>query len=191
MTTLGPESSGTSLAQRVNIVPMGPIVDTDMTQFVLRPFRTSTTYRNLDRTREGVFHVTDDALLIAQAAVGRVTPDDHTPVRSAGRVSGLVLTDACRYYELKVVELDDRAQRTTIRAHVVTSVRLRDFFGFNRARHAVLEAAILATRVHLTTVASVLKEFDRLAVVVDKTGAQREHQAMALLYDFIEHGDTT
>ena len=61
-------------------------------------------------------------------------------------IAGQILTDACRYYEFRVVELDDREERTAIVVETVAQGRHRDFFGFNRAKHAVVEAAILATR---------------------------------------------
>ena len=64
-------------------------------------------------------------------------------------VTGRILLGSCRYYEFRVVELDDREERTTIVAETAAQGRLRDFFGFNRARHAVLEAAILATRTEI------------------------------------------
>jgi hypothetical protein len=64
--------------------------------------------------------------------------------------------------------------------------QLRPFFGFNRARHAVLEAAILATRVFLTGKDAVLTEYDRLQVLVDKTGSRHEHEAMADLRKHVE-----
>ena len=32
---------------KLNVAPMGPIVEPDMSRLVLRPFRTSQTYRNL------------------------------------------------------------------------------------------------------------------------------------------------
>ncbi len=41
-----------------------------MRRFVLRPFRTSTTYRNLKAHGEGVLHITDDVLLLARTAIG-------------------------------------------------------------------------------------------------------------------------
>ncbi len=56
---------------RLNVAPMGPIVDAEMRELRLRPFQTSTTFRNLKTTGCGVFHVTDDVLLIARAAVGK------------------------------------------------------------------------------------------------------------------------
>ena len=55
---------------RSNIAPMGPKVEADLRRFVLRPFKTATTYRNLKRHGEGVLHVTDDALMLARAAIG-------------------------------------------------------------------------------------------------------------------------
>lgn len=171
---------------QVNIAPMGPLVDGALRTFIFRPFKTSTTYQNLKATGEGVFHMTDDALLIARAAIGQVQPGPEVAVRPARQVKGLVLTDSCRYYELKVESLDDRDERTTIRTTVVAEGQLRDFFGFNRARHAVLEAAILATRVHLTGAEPVLKEYERLQIMVDKTGAEREHQAMTELREYVK-----
>ena len=57
---------------------MGPIVDETMQTLVLRPFQTSTTYRNLKQTGCGVFHVTDDVLLLAQAAIGALDVSPET-----------------------------------------------------------------------------------------------------------------
>ena len=112
--------------QTVNVAPMGPIVDATMQTLLLRPFQTSTTYRNLKRTGCGVLHVTDDVLLLAQAAVGRLDPLPKTD--PAERVAGVVLRSACRWYEFVVSSLDDREERTHIAARVVHTGRLRDFF---------------------------------------------------------------
>ena len=174
---------------QVNIAPMGPIVDPQISKLILRPFTSSTTYRNLKATGEGVFHITDDVLLLARGAIGKVTAGDvesGAEIRPADKVASVVLTGACRYYEIRVTSLDDSQQRTRIEAQVVTANTLRPFIGFNRAKHAVLEAAILATRLHLTGTGPVLVEYERLASLVDKTGSQREHQAMAELKNFVD-----
>ena len=184
MTTVAPATADAPTIARVNIAPMGPIVNAACTRFVLRPFKTSTTYQNLKATGEGVFHVTDDALLIARGAIGRVDPATVC-LRPATAVTGLVLADCCRRHELRVVELDDSHDRVHIVAEAVHSESVRDFLGFNRARHAVIEAAILATRLHLTGAEPVLAELDRLQVPVDKTGAAAEHEAMRLLRDYV------
>src|SRR5262249_9600808 len=151
-----------------NIAPMGPRVDSALQRFVLRPFPTSQTYHNLKVRGEGVLHVTDDVLLLARAAVGPVEP--APAMFAAAHVSGYVLADACRFYEFRVVHMDESHERFQIEAEVVHAGRLRDFFGFNRAKHAVVEAAILASRVHLMPRQGILSEFRKLGVLVDKTG---------------------
>lgn len=168
----------------VNIAPMGPLVGTEMDRLVLRPFRTAQTYRNLKAHGQGVFHVTDDVLLLAQAALGPVQPSPS--LIPAKEVQGFVLQDACRYYEFVVRKLDDQEERTWIEADVVHTGRLRDFFGFNRAKHAVVEAAILATRTAFLPMEEIVTEFDRLAVLVEKTGGEQEKQAFALLRRHLE-----
>jgi hypothetical protein len=137
----------------VNVAPMGPhlpdLATADfpyrdpLTHFVLKPFCTSKTYRNLKHQGEGVLHITDDVLLLAQAAIG--TPDPFPRLISASHVKGQVLADACRYAEFRVLSCEDDARRATFTVEVVHIGRLRDFFGLNRAFFAVVEASILAT----------------------------------------------
>ena len=166
-----------------HIAPMGPIVNADFTRLLLRPFRTSTTYQNLKRTGQGVLHVTDDVELFARAAVGQLTEPPRFV--AAKGVEGVILADACRWYAFRIDSLDDRDERTQIVASVVEHGRLRDFFGFNRAKHAVIEAAILATRIHLLDADHIRSEFERLAVVVEKTGGRQEHAAFAFLQAYL------
>src|SRR5438046_4802316 len=117
----------------VNVAPMGPRVEADMRRLVLRPFPTAQTYHNLKAHGEGVLHVTDDVLLLARAALGPVEPPP--PLMPAVQVRGFVLREACRFYEFRVRSMDESEQRVRIEAEVVHAERLRDFFGFNRAKH--------------------------------------------------------
>jgi len=172
-------------AGQMNIAPMGPMVNEDFSQFILRPFKTSTTYRNLKASGQGVFHVTDDALFIARAATDQLGLYEEVATTPATQIKGVVLTQACRFHELRVESLDDTQERTTIKLRCVHRQTLRDFFGFNRAKHAVIEAAILATRIHLTGALPVLTEYDRLQAMVDKTGGPDEHQAMRELRAYV------
>ena len=178
----------TSADGSLNVAPMGPIVDETMETLVLRPFQTSKTYANLKRHGEGVLHVTDDVLLIAGAAINRL--DERPETFPATSVEGAVLASTCRWYEFQVTELDDREERTRIEARVVHVGRQRDFFGFNRAKHAVIEAAILATRLNLLPYEDVVAEFERLAVPVEKTSGAEETAAFELLRAYVEsfHG---
>ncbi len=172
ITTVNPDGSP-------HLAPMGPQVAPDFQRFTLRPFPTSHTYQNLCQHPEGVLHITDDALLLAKAAIGAI--DVFPKVEPAQRVRGFILSDACRYFEFRIMKLDDSAERVSMEAEVVRTGRMRDFFGFNRAKHAVLEAAILATRLHLLPLAEVAAEFEKLRVIVRKTGGADEQLAMDLL----------
>ncbi len=167
----------------VNVAPMGPIVSPEMQSFRLRPFQTSTTYQNLKRCGEGVFHVTDDVLLITRAALGL---SDQTPSTFAtSTIDGEVLADACRWYEFRVRSLDDSQDRTEIDVEVVHTGRVRDFFGFNRAKHAVIEAAILATRIHLLDADELRQQIEMLRSPVEKTAGPAEHEAFALVNNYV------
>ena len=170
----------------LNIAPMGPEVDSgsNLEQFVLRPYQTSTTYANLKARGEGVFHVTDDVLLLARTAIGTAVKSPPA-TREADVIEGAILLDACRYYEFRVIDLDDRADRTRIVAETVAKGRHRDFFGFNRAKHAVVEAAILATRTAFLPIEDLLLEFRKLEVLVHKTGGPSEQAAFQLLYEHL------
>lgn len=164
----------------VNISPMGPIVDADFATLVLRPFKSSTTYANLRQTRRGVFHVTDDVELIAATAIGKrvdVAFRDDEP---------LALASACRWYAFEITSIDDAEERTMLVAKTTRQERQREIFGFNRAQHAVIEAAILATRLHLLSAGELAGDFDRLQVLVNKTGAAAEHRAFEMLKTYVE-----
>jgi hypothetical protein len=166
-----------------NIAPMGPIVDANFERLLLRPFRTSVTYQNLKRCGEGVLHVTDDVELFAHAAVGRL--DALPRLHPTAAVNGVILSDACRWYAFRVESLDDRQERTTIIAKVVDHGRVREFFGFNRAKHAVIEAAILATRIGIVEAGTITTELARLATPVEKTGGEQERRAFEFLRQYV------
>jgi len=168
---------------QLNVAPMGPIVHGDFESLTLRPFQTSTTFQNLQQTRSGVFHVVDDVTLLAQTAVGQLTDEPET--RPADIIDGRVLADCCRWFEFRVTDCDVSDQRAALQADIVATGEVRPFFGFNRARHAVLEAAILATRVHRLDKQMITDQLDVLKSAVDKTGGVAESEAFAMLQNHV------
>lgn len=167
----------------VNIAPMGPRVDRYFRRMTLRPFKTSQTYANLKQNPEGVFHVIDDVLLLAQAAVGRIA--EQPMMLMSDHVRGYILRDACRYYAFKVDQIDDTSVRAEIDVNIIWDARIRDHFGFNRAMHAVIEASILATRLHMLAPGQINQEMERLLPLVEKTGGHREREAFTFLQAYI------
>lgn len=167
----------------INIAPMGPRVSEDMVDLLLRPFPTARTCDNLLRTRRGVFHVTDDVDLIARAAVDQI--DSPPRLLSVDGFPGYYLADACRWYAFEVRRVDTTQPRIALECRTVARGTLRDFAGFNRAMFAVIEAAILATRVGILPPADIAAEMRRLAVIVDKTSGPRQRQAFEFLQTYL------
>ena len=163
----------------INCAPMG--VEWGGEVIVLKPFLETATYRNVTATRSAVVNLTDDVRVFAQAAISN--PSYATVPATA--VRGVVLADCCSWRELEVRSIDSTPPRSRIETAVVHRGFHREFIGFNRACHAVLEAAIYATRLHLLEPAFVKSEMARLQVIVDKTAGEREREAMALLSDYI------
>jgi hypothetical protein len=165
------------------VAPMGPVVEDDLQRFVLRPYQSSRTCANLRRTGQGVFHITDDVELLALAAIQRL--DTLPAMRRATSVEGMILEDVCQWFAFRVLRIDDSASRAELDCEVVERGRVRDFIGFNRARNAVVEASILATRVGLLDGNDILAEFSRLKTIVEKTAGDREFRAFASLEDYV------
>jgi hypothetical protein len=175
------ESILTSLdaAGTANFAPMG--VEWGEAEIVIKPFLETTTFRNLRDTGVAVVNLTDDVMLFAQGAIANV----QFPATPAAVVRGVVLEAACAWREVAIRSLDATPPRARIVTGVVHRGFKREFLGFNRARHAVLEAAILATRTHLLPPEQVRAEFARLDVIVNKTAGPRERAAMTLLTDYV------
>ena len=163
----------------INFAPMG--VEWGEETIVLKPFLETTTFRNVSATGAAVVNLTDDAMLFAQGAIS----SPQFPSFPASVVRGVVLDAVCSWRELEVVEIDATPPRSRIDTRVVYRGVRREFIGFNRARHAVLEAAILATRTHLLPAEQIQEEYARLQIIVDKTAGPREREAMELLTDYV------
>ena len=163
----------------VNCAPMG--VEWGDDTIVLKPFLETATYRNVVATRTAVVNLVDDVRIFARAAISHPV----YPTVPAEVVKGVVLAECCSWREVQAKTIDSTPPRSRIETTVVHRGTRREFIGFNRARHAVLETAIYATRLHLLPREFIESELERLQVIVDKTAGPDEHEAMALLSDYI------
>ena len=165
----------------VNIAPMGVEWTGGDEPPVLKPFLETVTYRNVVATRAAVLNLIDDVRVFARAAIS----NPSYTVLPATVVRGVVLDAACSWRELQVQSIDSTPPRSRIDTEIVHHGFRREFIGFNRARHAVLETAIYATRVHMLARDFLESELARLRVIVDKTAGPDEQEAMAMLADYI------
>jgi hypothetical protein len=169
----------TTLDGTINVAPMG--VEWGDERIVLKPFLDTATYRNVTASGIAVVNLTDDVRIFARAAISNPQP----PTLPADTVAGVRLAAACSWRELTVESIDSTPPRARIVGQVVHRGVHREFIGFNRARHAVLETAIYATRIHLLPRDLIESEVERLQTIVDKTASAVEHEAMDLLTSFI------
>ncbi len=165
----------------VNIAPMGVEWTGGDDAPILKPFLETSTYRNVVATRVAVVNLVDDVRVFARAAIS----NPSYPVVPASVVRGVVLEAACSWRELQARSIDSTPPRSRIETEIAHRGFRREFIGFNRARHAVLETAIYATRVHMLARDFLESELNRLQVIVDKTAGPGEQEAMALLADYI------
>ncbi len=175
----------TDAAGGMHLAAMGPVVDDAdaaagrIGRLVLRPFASSQTAAHLAARAEGVFHVTDDVLLLARVVTGALPAPPAA--RPATAVRGWLLEDACRAWEFVVAAADRGDDRQRLEARVVAEHAGRPFLGFNRAAHAVVEGCILVTRLHLLGADEVGRRIAELAPLVEKTGGPREQEAFDLV----------
>jgi hypothetical protein len=177
----------TSAAGEVHIAPLGLIADPvgeggEGDGWIIAPFRPSTTLDNLRANPYAVANFTDDALIFA----GCLTGNRDWPTRPASRVPGRVLDAALAHAELKVARVEEDEQRPCFHCRVVFEANHAPFQGFNRAKAAVIEAAILASRLNMLPREKIERELGYLQIAVEKTAGPREHEAWRLIVEKIE-----
>jgi hypothetical protein len=101
-------------------------------------------------------------------------------------VPGAVLEGALAHAELAVAHVQEDEQRPRFHCRVVHAASHAPFQGFNRAQAAVIEAAILASRLHMLPREKIERELGYLQTAVEKTAGPREHEAWRLLVEKIE-----
>ena len=165
----------------VHIAPMGIRFEDGFT--VIAPFKPSQTLTNIDSTGTAIVNITDDVRLFA----GCVTGKSDWPVYPATMVNGYVLDAAISHNELRVVKKADDEQRPRIYMIEVFNAATRPFRGFNRAQAAVVEAAVLVSRLHLLSAGKIDSEMDYLSIAIEKTAGAKELEAWQWLVDAIEN----
>lgn len=154
-----------------HVAPLGVIVEAPY--LVIAPFHPSTTLDNLRRHGVACVNYTTDVRIFA-GCVSRRRRD--WPVVPAERVEGWRLEGALAHSEVAVAEVVEDELRPRFRCRTVVEVAHAPFLGFNRAQAAVLEAAILASRLKMLPAAKVEAELRYLKIAIDKTAGPAERE---------------
>ena len=175
------ESVVTSLAAdgTPHVAPMGVRYQADLV--VLMPFKPSTTLANVLATGCAVLNLVVDSRLFAGCVTGR---RDWPTLPTTG-IEGVRLTCALRHVELRLAMHVDDPQRPVLRMARVSEATHAPFLGLNRAQAAVLEGAVLVSRLHMLPADKVATEMAYLQIAVDKTAGPQEHEAWGWLCDAV------
>ncbi len=169
-----------SAAGVAHLAPLG-VRYRDDGQVLLMPFKPSTTLRNIQETGVAVVNRVVDSRLFAGCVTGR----KHWPLRPTERVAGQRLAAALSHVELRLLRVDDNDQRPTLWLAPVHEAAHAPFLGLNRAQAAVLEGAVLVSRLHLLPADKVAREMAYLDIAIAKTAGAEEHEAWGWLVEAV------
>lgn len=170
----------TDVAGKPHVTPFGICYQND--QVLISPFRPSTTLNNVLATKSAVISFTDDVRIFAGALTSRQT----WTLTSASTISGYVLDGALAHKELHLVEVKDDSVRPILLFDVVHQTNHKPFQGFNRAQSAVVELAVLVSRLHMLPIEKIQHEMQYLQIAIDKTAGERELEAWGWLVEKID-----
>lgn len=163
----------------VHIAPMGVTIEGD--HHIIAPFRPSTTLDNLRANPAAVVNYTDDVRVFAGCLTGR----QDWPTRPATRVAGVVLEQSLAHAEIEVARVEEDEVRPRFHCVAVHAETHAPFRGFNRAQAAVVEAAILVSRLHMLPLDKIKREIAYLEIAVGKTAGPAEAEAWGWLMERI------
>jgi uncharacterized protein len=163
-----------------HVAPMGVRYRDD--RVVLMPFKPSTTHDNIAATGVAVLNIVTDTRVFAGCVTGR----RDWPTRPTERIAGVRLACALRHVELRLAERIDDAQRPVLQMARVHEVAHSAFVGFNRAQAAVIEGAVLVSRLHMLAPQKVDSEMAYLQIAIDKTAGPEEREAWGWLVDAVQ-----
>ena len=167
---------------KVHIAPIGIIAEKD--GWVIAPFRPSVTLDNLAEVPFAVANYTDDARIFAGCLTGR---RDWPTVQVEGFPVPR-LEAALAHSVLHVESVSDDGVRPRHFCRVVSEATHAPFTGFNRAKAAVLELAILVSRLGMLPREKVETEIAYLSIAIEKTAGRDEKEAWSWLLEKVtEH----
>ena len=162
-----------------HIAPMGIHISGD--DFIIQPFRPSTTHNNLLESKTAVLNYCDDVRVFAGCLTGR----RDWPFITAEKINGQVLKCALAHTEVELVRIEDDPTRPRLFCKALHTVNHAPFMGFNRAQYSVLEVAILISRLTMLPLAKIESEIGYLRIGLEKTAGDRELEAWGWLMTVI------
>ena len=168
-----------------HIAPMG--IHENGEDLIILPFKPSSTLDNLERHGTATLNYTDDVRIYAGCLTGR----SDWPTCSTEVIQGVRLEDCLAHTELEVTGKVDDSVRPRYLCETVHETMHAPFHGYNRAQAAVIELAILVSRLHMLPAATISQEIEYLRASVYKTAGPREQEAWSWLMTKVDSFQTS
>lgn len=165
---------------KYHIVPLGLISENE--GWIIAPYRPSQTIDNLMENPYAVVSLTDDIRVFAGCVTGRRNWD----TLPADVVPGRRLKKLVAHWELKVDRITNNVERPLFHCTSLHSQSHQRWGGYNRAQAAILELAVLTTRLHLLPKEKIEAELDYLQIAISKTAGPTEIEAWEWLMERIK-----
>ena len=162
----------------VHIAPMGARFRGR--EVLLMPFKPSTTLANVEASGSAVLNLLTDVRVFAGCITGRRDWPTVALEQPEG-FDGVRLAGALGHAALRLIELQPDAQRPLLRLERVHEAQHAPFAGLNRAQAAVVEGAVLVSRLHLLPAERIDTEFRYLQIAIDRTAGPDELEAWGWL----------
>jgi uncharacterized protein len=163
-----------------HIAPFGVRLEAE--NIVISPYKPSTTLDNILTTQVAVMNITDDVRVFAAALTNRKAWQLH----KVTKVQGVRLLNCIQHVELSLIEVRDDTLRPQLVMQKVYAENHQIFNGFNRAQAAVIELAVLVSRLHMLPQDKIYAEMQYLQTAIDKTAGENESLAWSWLIEKIE-----
>ncbi len=150
--------------------------------WLIAPFRPSRTLDNLLRERQASINTIDDVRVYAGCLSGR----RDWPTVICEHIDGYRLRDALSHREIDVEHIDDDGVRPQFLCRSLHLANHRPFAGYNRAQSAVLELAILVSRLNRLPMNKIDAEIAYLQIAIDKTAGAEELEAWEWLMQRVQ-----
>lgn len=164
-----------------HVAPFGVRYEGDLV--IISPYKPSVTLANILATQHAVLNVVDDVRIFA----GALTKHQDLSLVATNHVKGVSIKNALLHKELKLQKVEDDTQRPQLFLQVVSEEYHQSFQGFNRAQAAVIELAVLVSRLSMLPKEKVLSEMAYLQIAINKTAGARELEAWGWLVEKVSN----
>ncbi|MES2546806.1 MAG: DUF447 domain-containing protein [Pseudomonadota bacterium] len=164
-----------------HVAPFGVRYEGD--NVLISPYKPSVTLDNILATKVAVMNMTDDVRVFAAALTNR----QAWALQQASQIKGLRLAGCLQHVELALIEVREDAVRPQLLMQKTFAQNHSPFKGFNRAQAAVLELAVLVSRLHMLPQDKIVAEMQYLQIAIDKTAGENELLAWSWLVEKVHH----